>query len=69
VRNYSCGVIVTRSEQVNPVFAQLGIMKKYGTSTTWMGKLLPRIHAGRHGGCPILVVGATPKAIADLEVL
>ena len=64
----SCGVIITRSEQLNPVFGKLGIKQKYGASTTWMGKLLPRINSGRHGGCPLMVVGITPKAIVDLEV-
>jgi len=63
----SCGVIITRSEKLNAVFDALGndVKKKYGASTTWMGKLLPRIHARRHGGCPLLVVGITPKAISD----
>ena len=59
----SCGVIITRSEQLNPLFAQLGIKAKYGASTTWMGKLLPRIRSGRHGGCPLFLVGITPKVI------
>lgn len=63
----SCGVIVTRSEQLNPIFSRLGIKQKYGASTTWMGKLLPRIQSGRHGGCPLLVVGILPDAITDLE--
>jgi len=63
----ACGVIVTRSEQLNHVFSELGIKQKYGASTTWIGKLLPRIHSGRHGGCPIMIVGITPKAISDLE--
>lgn len=63
----TCGVIITRSEQLNRVFAALGddIKKKYGASTTWMGKLLPRIHARRHGGCPLLVVGITPETISN----
>lgn len=62
-----CGVIITRSEKLNPVFEKLGddIKKKYGASTTWMGKLLPRIHARRHGGCPLFVVGLTPETISD----
>lgn len=38
---------------------------KYGASTTWMGKLLYRLNAGRHGGCPVLVFGITPKLISD----
>jgi hypothetical protein len=63
----SCGIIITRSERLNPVFAQLGVKQKYGASTTWIGKLLSRVNSGRHGGCPLLVVGITPAAIADLE--
>lgn len=63
----TCGVIITRSEAMNHIFAALGneVKKKYGASTTWMGKLLPRIHARRHGGCPLLVVGLTPDTVSD----
>jgi len=60
----ACGVIVTRSESLNQIFNQLGIKAKYGASTTWMGKLLPRIKAGRHGACPLLIIGITQKAMA-----
>jgi hypothetical protein len=64
-----CGVIITRSAALNPVFSQLGdsIKKKYGASTTWMGKLLPRIKSRRHGGCPLFIAGITPNAIVDWE--
>jgi len=63
----TCGVIITRSEKLNRVFESLGndIKKKYGASTTWMGKLLPRIHARRHGGCPLMVVGLTQNTVSD----
>lgn len=40
---------------------------KYGASTTWMGKLLYRLNAGRNGGCPVLAVGITPKCVVDWE--
>jgi len=40
-------------------------MQKYGASTTWMGKLIYRLNAGRNGGCPILAVGITPTAVSD----
>lgn len=65
---YECGLIsaailVTRSATLNPVFAELGVKAKYGASTTWMGKLLYRLNAGRNGGCPVLVFGITPDAI------
>lgn len=71
------GVMVTRSEKLNPVFdvvpqlnkagEEVGktVRAKYGASTTWMGKLLYRLNAGRHGGCPVLVFGITPKLIED----
>ena len=61
----SCGVIMTRSEKLNEVFDDLGVKPKYGASTTWMGKLLPRVHARRHGGCPLFIIGITPDAVRD----
>ena len=83
----SLGVMVTRSEKLNPVFDDVqqlskegqpvlitkgtkagqpqSVRAKYGASTTWMGKLLYRLNAGRHGGCPVLVFGITPKLIED----
>ena len=39
--------------------------EKYGASTTWMGKLIPRLNAGRNGGCPVLAIGITPVCIED----
>lgn len=59
----SVGIIVTRSESLNEVFRHLDVMKKYGASTTWMGKLLPRLDSRRHGGCPILAIGIKPNCI------
>lgn len=41
------------------------IKNKYGASTTWMGKLLYRLNAGRHGGCPVLALGITSHLITD----
>ncbi len=41
------------------------IITKYGASTTWMGKLLYRLDAGRHGGCPVLALGITSRLITD----
>lgn len=38
---------------------------KYGASTTWMGKLLYRLNAGRNGGCPVLAIGIKPHCITD----
>ena len=71
MRNYfdariiDVGVIVTRSAELNLVFDTLGkrIKDKYGASTTWMGKLEPRLQARRNGGCPILAIGIRPKCV------
>lgn len=56
-RVISVGVLMTRSKDLNTVFNRLGIKSKYGASTTWMGKLLYRLEAGRQGGCPVLAIG------------
>jgi hypothetical protein len=40
-------------------------IQKYGASTTWMGKLIFRLNAGRNGGCPILAFGITPALVSD----
>jgi hypothetical protein len=62
-KRISVGVLLTRSDSLRSVFSQLDIKTKYGASTTTMKKLLPRLDAGRHGGCPILVFGITPKCV------
>lgn len=61
----SAAVLLTRSADLNEVFKELEIMPKYGASTTWMGKLIYRMNAGRNGGCPVLVLGITKKLIED----
>jgi hypothetical protein len=58
-------VLVTRSEELNQVFRRLNVLGKYGASTTWMGKLLYRLKAGRNGGCPVLIFGITKRQIED----
>lgn len=71
------GVIITRGTSLdNKYFRGLGkvlkpdgtegakdVYSKYGASTTWMGKLLYRLDAGRNGGCPVLAIGITPCCI------
>ena len=57
------GVIVTRAEELNDIFKVVvdkkgqTLMRKYGASTTWMGKLKYRLDSRRNGGCPILAIG------------
>lgn len=71
------GVILTRGSSLdNNFFRSLGkvlkkdgsegaedVYKKFGASTTWMGKLLYRLDAGRNGGCPVLAIGIKPACV------
>ncbi|MFN4114799.1 MAG: BglII/BstYI family type II restriction endonuclease, partial [Sphingomonadaceae bacterium] len=73
------GVLLTRGVSIDTNFLRgLGkvltkdgqegsadVYKKFGASTTWMGKLLYRLGAGRNGGCPVLAIGITPDCVAD----
>ncbi|XVN40841.1 MAG: BglII/BstYI family type II restriction endonuclease [Rickettsia endosymbiont of Argas persicus] len=43
------------------IFNSIGKSSSYGSSTTHIAKLLPRIEGGGGGGCPILVFGITEK--------
>ena len=73
------GVLLTRGNSLDTDFMrQLGkvldktgkegteyVYKKFGASTTFMGKLLYRLEAGRNGGCPVLALGITPRCVMD----
>ncbi len=73
------GIVLTRGSSLNNAFFRnLGkvmnkdgsegredVYKKFGASTTWMGKLLYRLDAGRNGGCPVLAIGITPRCVTD----
>lgn len=57
LRAVSVGIIITRSDELQDIFNQLGRGSSYGNSTTHMSKLLPRILGGGGAGCPLLVFG------------
>lgn len=57
LRAVSVGIIITRCDDLQVIFDQLGRGSSFGSSTTHMSKLLPRISGGGGGGCPILVLG------------
>lgn len=62
----SMGVIITRGSELCSFPAKYGL-KKYGASTTWLNQLIERLDCRRAGGCPILAIGITPKAIKDYD--
>lgn len=67
------GVIVTRAKELNELFKAIKdekgnpLMKKYGASTTWIGKLVYRLNSRRNGGCPILAVGIRKGCITGVD--
>ncbi len=72
----SAGIIITREKELNDVFDTVydfdkskgqwkSIKRKYGASTTWIGKLISRLDSRRNGGCPILAVGIKKPCIVD----
>jgi len=60
LRAIDAGVIITRTDELQEIFHQLGRGASYGASTTHMSKLLPRLEGGSGGGCPVLVFGIRP---------
>ncbi len=65
LRAIDVGIIVTRCDELQEIFNDLGKGKSYGQSTTHMSKLLPRIEGGGGGGCPIVVFGIRRSAYVE----
>ena len=75
------GVLLTRGNSLDTDFMRkLGkvltktgeegskdVYKKFGASTTFMGKLQYRLDAGRNGGCSVLALGITPQCVSDYQ--
>lgn len=67
LRAVSVGIIITRSDELQDIFNDLGRGSSYGNSTTHMSKLLPRISGGGGAGCPLLVFGIRKTLLEDDE--
>jgi hypothetical protein len=65
LRTLEVGVVITRCDELQGLFDQLGKGASYGASTTHMSKLLPRLEGGSGGGCPIVVFGISPQLYVD----
>ncbi|MBX6330077.1 MAG: restriction endonuclease [Pseudolabrys sp.] len=65
LRAIDVGVIITRCDELQIIFDELGKGSSYGSSTTHMAKLLPRIQGGGGGGCPIVVFGIRRAAYVE----
>lgn len=65
LRAIDVGIIVTRCSELQDIFDDLGKGTSYGSSTTHMDKLMPRIDGGGGGGCPIVVFGIKKEGYVD----
>ena len=67
LRAIRVGIIITRCDELQNIFDNLGRGDSYGSSTTHLGKLIPRIQGGGGGGCPILVFGIKKDLYREKE--
>lgn len=65
LRALHVGVIITRCDDLQEIFNDLGRGSSYGQSTTHMSRLLPRLEGGSGGGCPVLVFGISKKLYVE----
>jgi hypothetical protein len=57
----SVGVIITRADELQELFIEVGKKTAAGQSTTHMSKLIPKMNNSGSGGCPVLAFGITKK--------
>jgi hypothetical protein len=53
----SVGVIITRADELQEIFNELGRGASFGQNTTHMSQLIGRIRNRGSGGCPVLGLG------------
>lgn len=57
----SVGIIITRADELQDLFLEVGKKTAAGMSTTHMSKLIPKMDNRASGGCPVLAFGITKK--------
>lgn len=59
------GIIITRCDELQDVFNNLGKGSSYGTTTTVLSKLRRKLKGGAGGGCPIIAIGMRKSLYID----
>jgi hypothetical protein len=57
----SVGVIITRADELQDLFREVGKKTAAGQATTHMSKLIPKMYNRASGGCPVIAFGITKK--------
>lgn len=65
LRALNVGVIITRCDELQKIFDDLGRGSSYGSTTTILSKLLRKLEGGSGGGCPVLVFGITQSLYVE----
>jgi len=67
LRAIDLGIIVTRADELQTIFKELGRGGSFGESTTHMRKLIPKAEGGGAGGCPVIAFGISPALYVEDE--
>lgn len=57
----SAGIIITRADELQDLFFEVGKKTAAGMATTHMSKLIPKMYNQASGGCPVIAFGITKK--------
>lgn len=63
----SVGVIITRGDELQDIFNELGRGKSFGQNTTHMSQLIGRIRNRGSGGCPVVGFGIKKTLYVENE--
>jgi restriction endonuclease BglII len=59
------GIIITRCDELQEIFDDLGRGSSYGRTTTILSKLQRKLDGGAGGGCPVLAIGMRKSLYLD----
>jgi hypothetical protein len=59
------GIIITRCDELQAVFDDMGKGSSYGPTTTILSKLKRKLDGGAGGGCPVLAIGMKKTLYVD----
>jgi hypothetical protein len=65
LRAIEVGVILTRCDELQRVFDELGRGGSYGSTSTILSKLRRKLDGGAGGGCPVLAIGMKRSLYVD----
>jgi hypothetical protein len=57
----SVGIIITRADELQDLFLEVGKKTAAGQATTHMSKLIPKMANRASGGCPVVAFGITKR--------